>query len=288
MSFLVCKFPCGISLYKCISVLHELLSNSQCGRWMRNRIFNCCGLTWKLKRYINSSLASAQPPLFTSTMPNRRIVVAYIHSVFVAYLWFRSKEAAAIYSTLHCGRCNIELLQCGFTTYCNPLVWLLHTVLDSDSGLTITYHIEVHLSWLEFITAFIYDHSPGHHPQDHSPQRMLSCSWQRTMVSPGYMYIQCETWYYMNEQRAPRCWTLAPVYIVSGQPETADVDGKLWVIWHLCYCMVCIWVGPESGTDPTLTLQLSNSTIITLHAIVVLTIGEVNGRGAVQRSNIWR
>ena len=26
-------------------------------------------------------------------------------------------------------------------------------------------------------------------------------------------------------------------------------------------------VGPESGTDPTLTLQLSNLTIITVHAI---------------------
>ena len=36
--------------------------------------------------------------------------------------------------------------------------------------------------------------------------------------------------------------------------------------------------------DPTLTLQLSNLTIITLHDIVVLTIGEVNGRGAVQCS----
>ena len=46
-------------------------------------------------------------------------------------------------------------------------------------------------------------------------------------------------------------------------------------------------MGPESGTDPTLTLQLSN---ITLHAIagLCLTIGGVNGCGAIQHSNIWR
>ena len=45
----------------------------------------------------------------------------------------------------------------------------------------------------------------------------------------------------------------------------------------------------SAARDPTLTLQLSNLTIITLHAISInIAIGGGNGRGDVQRSNIWR
>ena len=81
---------------------------------------------------------------------------------------------------------------------------------------------------------------------------------------------------------APRCRTLAPVQIVSGQPETANVDGTV-IMSDMVLRYAIEW-----GQSHTLTLQLSNLAIITLHVLAscCLTIGGVDGRATFEHMQI--
>ena len=72
---------------------------------------------------------------------------------------------------------------------------------------------------------------------------MCRCVWLLKLMEPPFQkswirhcyacsYMHALPVYLRKWTTAPRCRTLTPVQILSGQPETADVDGTLWVIWH--------------------------------------------------------